>query len=83
MVPAFVAFVGMDAAVQCNGESDAHCWLPLDEAIPLLPFGGQRELFQQIHRDFIESPPPPALRIPLGDTGAQDPEVGTMGATPD
>jgi dATP pyrophosphohydrolase len=83
VVPAFVAFVDNDATVQRDGENDAHRWLPLDEAIPLLPFGGQRELFEQIHRDFIESPPPSALRIPLGDTGAQDPEVGTMGATPE
>jgi dATP pyrophosphohydrolase len=65
VVPAFVAFVDIDAMVQRDGESDAHQWLSLDAAVARLPFGGQRELFQQVRREFIDGTPPPALRIPM------------------
>jgi dATP pyrophosphohydrolase len=65
VVPAFVAFVDTAAAVRRDGENDAHLWLSLDAAIPRLAFGGQRELFEQVRREFIDGTPPPSLRIPL------------------
>lgn len=65
VVPAFVAFVDIDVMVQRDGENDAHQWLSFDAAVARLPFGGQRELFQQVRREFIDGTPPPALRIPM------------------
>lgn len=68
VVPAFVALVDASAPVRLNAENDAHRWLSFDLAIPLLPFGGQRELFAQVRREFIDRPPSPALRIPIADS---------------
>lgn len=65
VVPAFVALVDAGATVQRNRENDAHRWLPPEAASSLLTFGGQRELFEQVHREFIKRTPPPALRIPM------------------
>lgn len=71
VVPAFVAFVDPAAAVRRDGENDAHQWLPLDAAIPRLAFGGQRELFEQVRREFIDGTPPEALRIPMTGTATE------------
>lgn len=65
VVPAFVALVDVDAVVRLNTEHDDHRWLPFDEAIPLLTFGGQRELFAHVRREFVEHIPAEALRITL------------------
>ncbi len=66
VVPAFVAFVHDQAKVTLDQESDSHRWLPVAEAIPMLPFGGQRELFAHVQREFVERPPASALRMPEG-----------------
>ena len=63
VVPAFVAFVAEDATVRLNREHDAFRWLRWEEAMSLLPFGSQRDLFAQVRREFIERTPPPELRI--------------------
>lgn len=65
VVPAFVAFVDAAAAVRLNTEHDTHRWLTFDEAIPQLPFGGQRELFAHVRREFVDRTPSEALRMPL------------------
>lgn len=70
VVPAFVAFVAVDAAVRLNGEHDGFRWVGFDEAIGLLPFGGQRELFAHVRREFIARPPLPQLRIAPDVRGA-------------
>lgn len=62
LVPAFVAMVADDAAVQLNEEHQQFAWLDFDEAIARLPFGGQRELFAEVRREFIERSPSPWLR---------------------
>jgi dATP pyrophosphohydrolase len=67
VVPAFVAFVDAAAAVRLNAEHDAHRWLSFDEALPRLAFGGQRELFAHVRREFVERPPSEALRMPLAN----------------
>ncbi len=69
VVPAFVAFVDADASVQLNAESDAWRWLPFAQAMPLLAFGGQRELFAHVQREFVERPPAPVLRLSTGPDG--------------
>lgn len=63
IVPAFVAFVDAGAEVRLNHEHDDHAWLPFAEAIARLPFGGQRDVFAEVQREFVLRPPPDALRI--------------------
>lgn len=65
VVPAFVARVGDDSPVTLNHEHDRARWLPIDAAIPLLPFGGQRRLFAHVRAEFVERRPPRALRMPI------------------
>lgn len=65
VVPAFVAFVATQTPVRRDGENDAHQWLSLDAAMRQVAFGGQRELFAHVRREFIERTPQAALRIPL------------------
>lgn len=69
VVPAFVAFVPGDATVRLNREHDAFRWLRWEEAMSLVPFGSQRELFAHVRREFIERAPPPELRLAF-DEGA-------------
>lgn len=63
VVPSFLAVVADDATVQLNDEHDAFRWLSIGEAIDAVPFGGQRELFAHVQREFIERAPSPWLRI--------------------
>jgi dATP pyrophosphohydrolase len=64
LVPAFVAIVADDAVVCLNPEHREFAWLEFDEAAARLPFGGQRELFAEVHREFVERAPSPWLRMP-------------------
>lgn len=65
LVPAFVAMVDAGADVRLNREHNAFRWVSFTEALPELPFDGQRELFARVHREFVERAPPPSLRLPL------------------
>ena len=64
LVPSFVATVADDAAVRLSQEHHQFAWLEFDEAIARLPFGGQRELFAEVRREFVERAPSPWLRMP-------------------
>jgi ADP-ribose pyrophosphatase len=64
IVPAFVAFVDAGAEVHLNDEHDDHAWVPFAEAIARLPFGGQRDIYADVQREFVLRPPPDALRMP-------------------
>ena len=64
LVPSFVALVADDAAVVLNEEHRQCAWLDFDAAIVRLPFGGQRELFAEVRREFVERAPSPWLRMP-------------------
>ena len=64
LVPAFVAFVDAGAEVRLNHEHDDHAWVPFAEAIARIPFGGQRDIYADVHREFVLRPPPDALRMP-------------------
>lgn len=64
LVPAFVAVVADDAVVQLNGEHSAFRWLEFAEAINALPFGGQRELFAHVQREFVQRVPQAWGRMP-------------------
>lgn len=65
LVPSFVAMVADDAAVHLNEEHREFAWLGFDPAIARLPFGGQRKLFAEVRREFVERVPSPWLRMPL------------------
>jgi len=65
LVPAFVAMLAAEARVRLNHEHDASRWLSFAAALPELPFGGQRELFARVRREFVERTPPESLRLPL------------------
>ncbi len=67
LVPSFVAVVANDAAVRLNGEHSAFRWLALADAIAELPFGGQRELFAHVQREFVLRCPSAWLRLPPSD----------------
>lgn len=71
IVPAFVALVSEDAPVRLNREHDAFRWLRWQEAMSVLPFGSQRDLFAHVRREFIERAPPPQLRIGFDEGSAQ------------
>ncbi|MCC6202550.1 MAG: NUDIX domain-containing protein [Gammaproteobacteria bacterium] len=57
IVPAFVAFVDPQAAITLNTEHDDWRWVSLSQAIDLVPFGGQRRLFEHVRENFIRRPP--------------------------
>lgn len=67
LVPAFVAMVDDNATVRLNQEHHLFAWLDFDEAITRLPFGGQRALFADVRREFVERPPSPWLRDLQGE----------------
>jgi dihydroneopterin triphosphate diphosphatase len=64
IVPAFVAFVDAATEVRLNHEHDDHAWMTFAEAIARLPFSGQRDIYADVHREFVLQPPPDALRMP-------------------
>lgn len=70
LVPAFVVTVTDHAVVQLNSEHSAFRWLQFAEAIDALPFGGQRDLFAHVQREFVQRAPPRWLRLPLQDQSA-------------
>lgn len=65
VVPAFVARVDGSARIRLNAEHSAYRWLPLDQAMQTVPFGGQRDLFAHVQREFIEREPSKHLRIAI------------------
>jgi len=65
VVPAFVARVDGCAEVRLNAEHSAYRWLPVDQAMQTVPFGGQRDLFAHVQREFIQREPSQYLRITL------------------
>jgi dATP pyrophosphohydrolase len=72
VIPVFVGFVGEDQTVALNWEHSDYRWASLEEAIPLLTFGGQRAMFEHVRREFVEREPTEFLRIDL--EGLSDPE---------
>jgi len=65
IVPAFVAYVDADQEVQLNEEHDTCRWVLLAEAAELVPFGGQRKLYAEIQREFIDREPCSWLEIDI------------------
>lgn len=57
IVPAFVAFVDPDVTITLNAEHSAFQWVTISRAIDLVPFGGQRRLFEHVRENFIRRAP--------------------------
>lgn len=58
VVPFFVARV-VEGEVRTDAAHDAHRWVTLDEAAPLLTFAAQRRLLDEVRSAFIEREPEP------------------------
>lgn len=63
IVPAFVALVDPTARITLNAEHDDWRWVTISEAIQLVPFGGQRRLFEHVRENFIRRPPSRWLKV--------------------
>jgi dihydroneopterin triphosphate diphosphatase len=59
IVPAFVAYVDSTQPVRLNGEHSAFRWVTFGEAGQLVTFGGQRRLYEEVHREFVVREPSP------------------------
>ena len=70
LVPAFVAIVANDAVVHLNREHSAFRWMDFAAAINALPFGGQRDLFAHVQREFVQRTPPAWLQLALPESDA-------------
>ena len=57
IVPAFVAYVDSVQPVRLNAEHSAFRWVTFAEAAQLVTFGGQRRLYEEIRREFVERKP--------------------------
>jgi dATP pyrophosphohydrolase len=63
VVPFFVARVAA-GDVRTDEAHDAHRWVPLGEAAPLLTFASQRRLLDEVRDAFVEREPEPWRAIP-------------------
>ena len=57
IAPVFVGFVPQSQAVILNHEHTDFQWVTIDEACAILPFAGQRRVFQHVEREFVERTP--------------------------
>lgn len=67
IVPAFVAYVDSTQTVHLNAEHSAYRWVSFSEADALVAFGGQRRLYEEVRREFVDRAPSPLHEITLGD----------------
>ena len=57
IVPAFVAYVDSTQPVRLNAEHSAYRWVTFAEAAQMVTFGGQRRLYAEIQREFVDREP--------------------------
>ena len=57
IVPAFVAYVDPAQPVRLNAEHSEFRWVPISKAQSLVTFGGQRRLYEEVQREFIDRRP--------------------------
>ncbi len=65
IAPVFVAFVDYAANVVLNPEHSEFCWVSLDWAEDMVPFGGQRRVLRHIKQEFVLRDPSPHLQIKI------------------
>ena len=63
IAPVFVAFIDSAADVSLNHEHSAFRWVNFDEAVSLVPFGGQRRVLRWIKEEFFDRHPNKYLLI--------------------
>ena len=57
VVPVFVAYVDSSQTVRLNAEHSEFRWVTIAEAQSLVTFGGQRRVYEEIQREFIDRKP--------------------------
>ena len=65
VVPVFVAYVDASQAVRLNSEHSEYRWVTIAEAQSLVTFGGQRRIYEEIQREFIDRKPSPWHEIAI------------------
>ncbi len=65
VVPVFVAYVDSSQAVRLNTEHSEFRWVTIAEAQLLVTFGGQRRVYEEIQREFIDRRPSPWHEIAI------------------
>ena len=65
VVPVFVAYVDSSQAVRLNPEHSEFRWVTIAEAQSLVPFGGQRRVYEEVQREFIDRRPSPWHEIAI------------------
>ena len=67
IVPAFVAYVDSAQPVRLNAEHSAFRWVTFAEAAQMVTFGGQRRLYAEIQREFVDREPSPWHEINISN----------------
>lgn len=57
VVPAFVAYVDSSQPVRLNAEHSEFRWVTISDAQALVTFGGQRRLYEEVRREFVDRHP--------------------------
>jgi dATP pyrophosphohydrolase len=65
IAPIFVAYIAPDADVTLNFEHSDYRWVSFEEAIEMVPYGGQRRALANIKSDFSDRAPSRHFKIDL------------------
>ena len=65
VVPVFVAYVDSSRTVRLNAEHSEFRWVTITEAQSLVTFGGQRRVYEEIQREFVDRKPSPWHEIAI------------------
>lgn len=63
IAPVFVAFIDESATVTLNHEHSEYRWVSFEEAVDMVPFGGQRRVLRWIEEEFVRRTPSKYLLI--------------------
>jgi len=61
--PVFVGFVSDNQTFVLNDEHTDFQWVTIEEAQNIVPFAGQRRVYEHIKHEFVDRPPNELLRI--------------------
>jgi len=68
IAPVFVGFVSAEQNVTLNDEHTDFQWVTIEDAQRIVPFSGQRRVYEHIKREFIDRAPNELLLIRTNDT---------------
>jgi dATP pyrophosphohydrolase len=57
IAPVFVAYIDNQATVTLNFEHSDYRWLSFDDAVEMVPYGGQRKTLRQIEEEYSKRTP--------------------------